>query len=55
MTKAIRVEVFVENASGFVLYLPEQKLTKNKCVITFLEFWKTALLGHSTRTHTQPS
>jgi hypothetical protein len=30
MTKAIRVEVFVENASGFVLYLPEQKLTRKQ-------------------------
>ena len=30
MTKGIRVEVFVENASGFVLYCSEQQLTKKK-------------------------
>lgn len=30
MTKAIRVEVFVENASGFVLCLPEQNLTRKQ-------------------------
>ena len=40
MTQGIRVEVFVENASGFVLYCSEPTLTKKKVreiVLGFLE------------------
>jgi hypothetical protein len=40
MAKGIRVEVFVENAPGFVLYLAEQKLTRKHVrdyILSFLE------------------
>jgi hypothetical protein len=41
MTKGIRVEVFVENPPGLVLYLPEQKLTRKQVrdyILGFLEY-----------------
>ena len=47
MTKGIRVEVFVENAPGFVLCLPAQKLTRKQVRDELLEFLEDDYVSRS--------